>query len=101
MLTTKQKSYLKSLAHPLKPVFQIGKDGINENMMTDILAHLRKNELMKISILNNSDTSFEEAINAFNEENIEVVQKIGHTLILYKYSTKAVDPIRFPKVEKK
>ena len=47
----KQKSYLRGLAHELKPVFQIGKDGINDNMLTDIRNYLNKHELMKISVL--------------------------------------------------
>jgi len=42
MLNPKQKAYLKSLAHSLKPVFQIGKEGLNENMLNDILNYLKK-----------------------------------------------------------
>ena len=62
MLNPKQKAYLKSLAHPLKPTFQIGKDGLNENMLHDILNYLNKHELMKVSILQNSfvNSSFAE-----------------------------------------
>ena len=40
MLTTKQKCELRSLAQAIKPVFQIGKEGITENMARDILAYL-------------------------------------------------------------
>ena len=36
MLNPKQKAYLKSLAQKQKPVFQIGKDGLSENMLTDV-----------------------------------------------------------------
>ena len=36
MLTTKQKVYLRSLAQTEKPIFQIGKDGLNENLYTSV-----------------------------------------------------------------
>ena len=40
MLNPKQRAYLKSLAHPLKACFQIGKDGLSENLRTDVLNYL-------------------------------------------------------------
>ena len=42
MLTGKQKSYLRSLANRINATFQVGKDGVNENMVTDILNYLNK-----------------------------------------------------------
>ncbi|MGL4949244.1 MAG: YhbY family RNA-binding protein [Anaeroplasmataceae bacterium] len=96
-MTSKQRSYLKSLAHHLKPVFQIGKDGIGENMITDIRNYLVKHELMKITILNNSMVDFEEATRSFEENHIIIVQKIGNTMVLYKRSSKAIKPIILPK----
>ncbi len=96
MLTSKQKSYLKSLAHSLKPVFQIGKDGVNNNMKYDIVDHLMKNELMKVSMLQNCTMSFDEIVEIFEDVNIEIVQKIGRTIVLYKKSNKTKDPIILP-----
>lgn len=96
MLTSKQKSYLRSLAHHLNPVFQIGKDGINDNMKYAIVDCLDKNELIKVTILNNSDTSFDEAIEIFGDVNIEIVQCIGHIMVLYKKSKNAKNPIKLP-----
>ena len=93
MLTTKQKCELRSLAQTIKPVFQIGKEGITENMARDILAYLNKNELMKISILQNCSLTKEEA----TSELITVVQKIGRQLVCYKQSDNAKKPIIFEK----
>ena len=42
MLTTKQKVYLRSLAQKIKPTFQIGKDGLNDNMANDVVNYLKK-----------------------------------------------------------
>lgn len=97
MITTKEKCYLRSLAQKIKPVFQIGKDGINENMKRDILAYLNKNELMKISILQNAEITKEEALEIFEELDIFIVQTIGRTIVLYKASENAKNPITFEK----
>lgn len=95
MITTKQKCYLRSLAQKIKPVFQIGKDGITENMITDILAYLKKNELMKVSVLQNATITKEEACQIFEDNDIFVVQTIGRTIVLYKASETAKNPITF------
>ncbi|MDE7095519.1 MAG: YhbY family RNA-binding protein [Anaeroplasmataceae bacterium] len=96
MLTPKQKAYLKSLAHPLKACFQIGKEGLSENLRTDLLNYLKKHELMKVSILNNSSVTIEEIEPFLYEVDIELVQKIGHILVLYKHSDDAKNPILLP-----
>lgn len=96
MLNPKQKAYLKSLAHCEKAVFQIGKEGLNENMLEDILNYLRKHELMKVSILQNSSVTFDEAEAYFEMAGIEFVQKIGRVMVLYKHSDSAKNPIVLP-----
>lgn len=96
MLTPKQKAYLKSLAHPLKPCFQIGKEGLSENLRCDLVNYLKKHELMKVSILNNSSVTVTEIEEYLSDVDIEVVQKIGHTVVLYMQSDDAKNPIRLP-----
>lgn len=94
MLTSKQVRYLKSLAHHLNATFQVGKDGVNANMVRDILAYLNKNELMKVSVLQNCPQTKEEVAEIFAEADIEIVQIIGKTIVLYKHSDNAKDPIK-------
>lgn len=55
MLTSKQRSKLKSLAAKITPVGQVGKEGIGENMLASFSDCLEKRELIKISILENAD----------------------------------------------
>ena len=95
-MTGKQKSYLRGLAQTIKPVFQIGKDGINDNMLTDIRNYLNKHELLKISILQNASIDKLEAEEIFMECGFEVVQIIGRTIILYMHSKNAINPIILP-----
>ena len=95
MLTKKQRIYLRSLAQKIKPTFQIGKDGLNENFRTDILNYLNKHELIKISILQNSYVEASDVEEFFKEDDVEFVQHIGRCVILYKQSDDCKNPIIF------
>lgn len=88
MLTGKQKRYLRSQAHHLTPIFQVGKAGVNDNMITQIKEALEVRELIKVSILqNNTDDKNEVAEALASGAEAELVQLIGHTVVLYKEST--------------
>lgn len=87
MLTGKQKRFLRAEAHHLTPIFQVGKGGVNENMITQIKEALEVRELIKVSILqNNSDDKHEVAEELAAGAGAELVQLIGHTVVLYKES---------------
>lgn len=96
MLNPKQKAFLKSMAHPLKACFQIGKEGVSENLRTDLCNHLNRHELMKVSVLQNCTLAKEEILEFFASAGIEVVQKIGRVYVLYKHSTTLENPIKLP-----
>lgn len=87
MLTGKQKRYLRSLAHNIDPIFQIGKAGINDNMISQIDETLENRELIKIHILqNNFDDKNDLAQTLSQATNSEVVQVIGSMIIIYRES---------------
>ena len=81
-LRGKQKRFLRSKAHHLQPIFQIGKGGINSAMIV-------QRELIKVSLLQNTDEVAEEAAQVLEKEiDCEIVQIIGRVIVLYKPSTK-------------
>lgn len=87
MLTGKQKRYLRSQAHHLDPIFQVGKGGVNDHMIKSIGEALEVRELLKVSILtNNTDDKHEVAEELAAGTGAELVQLIGKTVILYKES---------------
>lgn len=87
MLTGKQKRYLRSLAHHLDPVFQVGKGGVNEQLIRHIEEAIEKRELMKVSVLNNNDEDRKEIGAELAEKTgADLVQVIGSVIILYKES---------------
>lgn len=83
-LRGKQKRYLRAQAHGMRPIFQVGKDGVSSEWLTQIKIAIEKRELLKINILQNASVEPEE-VTEYIETNsqIKVVQKIGHVLVLY------------------
>ena len=51
MLTGKQKSYLKGLAHTMQPIIQVGKNGVNDALIKTVYDALEARELIKVSIV--------------------------------------------------
>jgi len=89
LLTSKQRSYLRSLANRIKVVLQIGKSGTNENVLKQADEALEARELIKIRILKNALLDTETAANELARElNAEVVQIIGNNFVLYRPSRK-------------
>ena len=87
MLTGKQKRYLRSMAHHLNPIFQVGKGGVNEHLIKHIEEAIEVRELMKISILQNCDEDKDTVAKQLAEgAGAELVQVIGRTIVLYKES---------------
>jgi len=88
MLTGKQKRLLRSKAHHLNPIFQVGKGGVNENMIKQISEALEARELIKVSVLQNCEEDRDVVAEAIkNGADAELVQIIGNTIVLYKEST--------------
>lgn len=88
MLTGKQKRFLRSEAHHLKPIFQVGKIGVNENMIEQISDVLEKRELIKVSVLQNCLEDKSVVAEQLSEgAEAEIVQIIGNNIVLYKEST--------------
>lgn len=87
MLTGKQRSYLRALANTIQPIFQVGKGGVNENMVKQFSDALEAREMIKASVLNNSLSSAKEICNEIAARtNAEVVQVIGNKFVLYRES---------------
>lgn len=96
MLTGKQKRFLRAKAHHLNPIFQVGKGGVNENMIKQIGDALEARELLKVSVLQNCDEDKDEVATRLSEGcQAELVQVIGNTIVLYKES-KEHKEIRLP-----
>ena len=75
------------MANGLKPIFQIGKGGLNDNMISDLSDALEKYELIKISVLQNSEKSAKDILSDLAEKlGAEPIAAVGNKIILYRRS---------------
>lgn len=87
MLKSKQKAQLKKMAHHLQPIFQVGKEGISDNLCIGISDALEAKELMKIKVLETCPVSINEVmIELSHRTRCEIVNKIGRTITVYRRS---------------
>lgn len=94
MITGKQRAYLRGLANNLDPIFQIGKNGIEDTFLKQLEEALEARELIKIKVLENSGLGAREASNTICERiGCEGIQAIGSKIVLFKKSSKK------PKIE--
>lgn len=89
MLTGKQRSYLRSMANTMDPIFQVGKGGIGDNLIKQFNDALEARELVKATVLKNSEADAREICDEIAERTgAEVVQVIGSKFVLYRESAK-------------
>ena len=55
MITSKQRSFLKSMAHSIDPVVYIGKAGVTDNVIKEIDTCLEIRELVKVKLQEGCD----------------------------------------------
>lgn len=91
-LTGKQKSFLRALAHPLKPVVQIGHGGLTDAVLSAIDGALTTHELIKVRITGQEEIDVAEvALEVEAGTRSTVAQVIGKTLVVYRARKK--DPV--------
>ena len=76
MLTSQNKKYLRKLGMDYKSLFQIGKDGLSDNLMDTLSDSLEAHELVKCNLLKTCARA----------TGSEVVHIVGHTFLLYRRS---------------
>lgn len=88
-MTSKERAYLRGLANRVPSLYQVGKDGISENMIKQIDDALEARELIKGNVLENSMMTAREAAEELASKTAsQVVQVIGNKFILYRRSKK-------------
>ena len=93
MLTSKQRASLRSIAQNIDPVTQVGKLGVNEALIESLDKAIEKREIIKVTVLENSDLIPKEAGFEIAEKlNAEFVCATGRKLVFYRRSSN-------PKVE--
>lgn len=89
MLTSKERSYLRSLANTMDPVIQVGKAGVTETLSKQTDDALTARELIKVRVLPNSGQERDPMAQELSQAvNAEVVQRIGNNFVLWRRNLK-------------
>ena len=80
-LTTKQKKYLRALAHDLKPIVYIGQQGLSDAVVKDAERALSDHELIKVRFIDHK------------EEKKELAEKIAAHTNAFKINEDVVIPL--------
>lgn len=85
-LTPRQRAHLKSLAHPLKPILQIGKEGVTDAVARTVEDAFHTRELLKVKVLEAAPAGAREVGESLagGIDGVALVQVIGRTVVLYR-----------------
>ncbi|NLW24600.1 MAG: ribosome assembly RNA-binding protein YhbY [Clostridia bacterium] len=87
MLSGKQRRFLRALGNVLDPIVQVGKLGVNESVIFSLNEALAARELVKVRVLKNCLEDTKEVAHKLAEKtNSDLVQIIGHNILLYRQS---------------
>jgi len=86
-LTPEQRRRLRAQAHTLKPIVQIGKEGVTQAQLDTIRRGLEQHELVKVKFNEYKEQKHELSATIIESTGSEQVNLIGNTLTLYKMNT--------------
>lgn len=93
-MTSKERAALRAQANSLEPLFQVGKGGVNDALIAQMLDAFRSRELLKLKVLletaPKSPREIAEEIAAKTQS--EVVQVVGGSLIFFKENPELHEP---------
>ncbi|ADK81380.1 ribosome assembly RNA-binding protein YhbY [Sediminispirochaeta smaragdinae] len=90
-LSSKQRAYLRKLAHDLNPVVMVGKEGMNNNIVRATERALDEHELLKLRFVDHKQEKREMSRYLADECSAELISVIGNVAILFR---QARDPDR-------
>ncbi|MBQ6361945.1 MAG: ribosome assembly RNA-binding protein YhbY [Lachnospiraceae bacterium] len=96
-MTSKQRSYLMSLAAKLDPVVHVGKDGATPEVTASAEEAVKARELIKIDVLKNCVYDIREIAETIAERTrATVVTVIGRKIVLYRPNPDKKNRIELP-----
>lgn len=88
-MNSKDRAYLRGLANTIEPIFQVGKLGINDNLIKQVDDALEARELIKLTVLETAPSDAKDiAIDLANNTSSIVVQVMGRKITLYRKRVK-------------
>lgn len=79
-----QRKYLRGLAHKLKPVVQVGKLGLTEELLTAVREALDAHELIKLKFMEFKDEKAALSQEIADKTDSELIGRIGNIAMFYR-----------------
>ena len=87
-ITASQKRYLRGLAHPLKPIIQLGGKGVTDALVAELEIALERHELLKVKVAADDRDARDAMITELAARTrAALIQRVGHTATLFRAST--------------
>jgi RNA-binding protein len=85
-LSSKQRAHLRSLANHLKPVVQVGMEGVTPSLLRSVEEAFNTRELLKVKLQEAAPHTARDTGDRIAEEleGVQIAQTIGRTLVLYR-----------------
>ena len=89
-LTPSQVRYLRGMAHPLKPVLQLGGRGVTPALLRELDTALDHHELVKVRLAGVDRSARAEQLDALLAgSGADLVQRIGHIASVFRRNAEA------------
>ena len=100
-LTSKQRAFLRKLAHHVKPVVHVGGEGVTPALLASVEDALNTRELLKVKVLEAAPEKARTTANQISArlEDVHVPQTIGRTIVLYRRHAESPE-IELPNVDR-
>ena len=87
MISSKDRSHLRSLANEMQTIFQVGKGGLTENVIRQYDEALTARGLVKSSVQKNAEETPSKFCSMIADAtNADIVQVIGRKFVLYRHT---------------
>ncbi|NMA07344.1 MAG: YhbY family RNA-binding protein [Ruminococcaceae bacterium] len=84
-MTSKQRAYLGKMSNQIDSIFNVGKNGISNELIIGIDEALKSRELIKIGVLDNIDISVKDIAEEISSKtSSETVIVLGRKIVLYR-----------------
>ena len=96
-LNNAQRQHLRRLAHTLKPILQIGKAGLTDQVRISVDQVLTAHELVKLKFVGSKEEKERLVAALSHQTRCQIVGVIGNTAVLYRqHPLKDKRKIEFP-----
>lgn len=79
-----QRKYLRGLAHAVKPVVHLGKSGITDTLLRNVVEALESHELIKVRFVEFKDERKQLSAEIADRSSSALVGVVGHNAIFYR-----------------